>query len=112
MQQHRMQDMDLIFANCWLFNGGAQHSDVGGYGEQIAEIWQGQWVASGFASEYPSAQLPVSVHKCIRLGLAMTRMQAVTECHVHGHLAARCNQVHALPAFYASGWTNAFASAA
>jgi hypothetical protein len=43
--QDCMQDVELIFSNCLLYNGN--RSEVGMYGERLNELWRHQWATSG-----------------------------------------------------------------
>jgi hypothetical protein len=42
-----VQDVDLIFYNCLLYNGN--RSEVGMYGERLGELWKHQWATSGLS---------------------------------------------------------------
>lgn len=43
-----MQDVDLVFANCLLYNGTI--SEVGAFGVRLNTMWRSEWTASGLAS--------------------------------------------------------------
>jgi hypothetical protein len=48
-----MQDMELIFTNCLLYNGA--QSVVGRYGLDLEQLWLKQWAKSGLSGMFIAA---------------------------------------------------------
>lgn len=65
-----MQDMDLIFYNCGLYNG--TQTEVGQYGVRVKKVWTKAWQRSGLAAG--------GVHSYLVLGCLHT--SKVSTAHV------------------------------
>ena len=66
------QDVNLVFSNCWTYNGGV--GEVGEFGVKLNQVWLQLWATSGLAgtpsdSMVCAAALVVaaccSSHECI-----------------------------------------------
>lgn len=64
-----MQDMELIFANCLLYNGS--QSVVGRYGIDLEQFWLKQWQKSGYAG---ARWLAIAKAACIMLHCTCLRV--------------------------------------